>query len=37
MIAERLNAEIALWCVDTARRVIAEFNRLAGRPVPDWI
>ena len=36
-IAERLNAETALWAVDTARHVIAEFNRLAGRPVPDWI
>ena len=36
-IAERLNAETALWAVGTARHVIAEFHRLAGRPVPDWI
>ena len=36
-IAERLTGETALWSVDTARRVIAEFHRLAGRPVPDWI
>jgi hypothetical protein len=36
-IGDRLNAETALWAVDTARRVIAEFHRLAGRPVPDWI
>ena len=36
-IAERLNAETALWAVDTARHVIAEFHRLAGRPVPEWI
>jgi hypothetical protein len=36
-IPEQLSAETALWAVDTARRVIAEFNRLAGRPVPDWI
>lgn len=36
-IAERLNAETALWAVDTVRHVIAEFHRLAGRPVPDWI
>jgi hypothetical protein len=36
-IAEHLNAETALWAVDTARHVIAEFHRLAGRPVPDWV
>jgi hypothetical protein len=36
-IAEHLDAETALWAVDTARHVIAEFHRLAGRPVPDWI
>jgi hypothetical protein len=36
-IAERLNAETALWAVDTARHVIAEYHRLAGRPAPDWI
>jgi hypothetical protein len=36
-IPERLNAETALWATDTARRVIAEFHRLAGRPVPDWV
>lgn len=35
-IAERLNAETALWSVDAARRVIAEFHRAADRPVPDW-
>ena len=35
-IPERLNAETALWAVDTARRVIAEFHRVAGRPVPEW-
>lgn len=36
-IAERLDAETALWAVDTARHVITEFHRIAGRPVPDWI
>jgi hypothetical protein len=36
-IAERLNAETALWAVDTARRVIEEFHRLAGEPPPDWV
>jgi hypothetical protein len=36
-IAERLNAETALWAVDTARRVIEEFHRLAGKPPPDWV
>jgi hypothetical protein len=36
-IAERLNAEAALWAVDAVRHVIAEFHRLAGRPVPDWV
>jgi len=36
-IPEQLNADSALWAVDTARRVIAEFHRLAGRPVPDWV
>jgi hypothetical protein len=36
-IPEQLSAETALWAVETARRVIAEFHRLAGRPVPDWI
>jgi hypothetical protein len=36
-IPDHLSAETALWAVDTARRVIAEFHRLAGRPVPDWI
>jgi hypothetical protein len=36
-IPELLSADTALWAVDTARRVIAEFHRLAGRPVPDWI
>lgn len=36
-LPERLNADAALWAVDTARQVIAEFHRLAGRPVPDWV
>ena len=36
-IPELLSADTALWAVDAARRVIAEFHRLAGRPVPDWI
>lgn len=36
-IADRLNAETARWAVDTARYVIAEFHRLADRPVPDWV
>jgi hypothetical protein len=36
-IGERLNAETALWAVDTARRVIAEFHRRVGGPVPEWI
>jgi hypothetical protein len=36
-IPEHLNAETARWALDTARRVIAEFNRRAGEPVPDWV
>jgi hypothetical protein len=36
-IPEQLNAEIALRAVDTARQVIAEFHRLTGRSVPDWV
>jgi hypothetical protein len=36
-IPEHLGVETALWAVDAARRVIEEFHRLAGRPVPDWI
>jgi hypothetical protein len=36
-IPEHLNAEIALRAVDTARQVIAEFHRLTGRSVPDWV
>lgn len=36
-IPEQLNADTALWAVDTVRGVIAEFHRLAGRPVPDWV
>jgi hypothetical protein len=36
-IAERLNAETALWAVDAVRHVIAEFHRLAGRSIPEWI
>lgn len=36
-IPEQLSAETARWAVDTAGRVIAEFHRLAGRPVPGWI
>jgi hypothetical protein len=36
-VPEDLNAETARWALDTARRVIAEFHRLAGRPVPDWV
>jgi hypothetical protein len=37
MIAEYMDAETALWAVDTARHMIAECHRLAGRPVPDWV
>jgi hypothetical protein len=33
---ENLDAETARWALDIARQVIAEFHRLAGRPVPDW-
>jgi hypothetical protein len=36
-IPEQLNAETALWAVDSVRQVIAEFHRLTGRSVPDWI
>ena len=36
-VPEHLDAETARWAVDTARHVIAEFHRLAGRPVPDWV
>lgn len=36
-IPEQLNAEIALRAVDAARQVIAEFHRLTGRRVPDWV
>jgi hypothetical protein len=36
-IPEHLNAETARWALDTARRVIAEFHRRAGEPVPDWV
>jgi hypothetical protein len=36
-IPEDLNVETARWALDTARRVIAEFHRLAGRPIPDWV
>ena len=36
-IPEDLSAETARWALDTARRVIAEFHRLADRPAPDWI
>ena len=36
-IPEQLNAETARWAIDTARRVIAEFHSLAGRPAPDWV
>lgn len=37
LVPEDLNAETARWALDTARRVIAEFHRLAGRPAPDWV
>lgn len=36
-IPEDLNAGTARWALDTARRVITEFHRLAGRPAPDWL
>ena len=36
-IPEDLDAGTARWALDTARQVIAEFHRLAGRPVPDWV
>ena len=36
-VPEDLNAETARWALDTARRVIAEFHHLAGRPAPDWL
>jgi hypothetical protein len=36
-IPEGLKAQTARWALDTARRVIAEFHRLAGRPAPDWL
>jgi hypothetical protein len=36
-IPEHLDAETARWALDTARRVIAEFHRFAGRPGPDWL
>jgi hypothetical protein len=36
-IPEQLNAEIALRAVDTAQQVIAEFHRLTGRRIPDWV
>jgi hypothetical protein len=35
-VPEDLSAETARWALDTARRVIMEFHRLAGRPAPDW-
>jgi hypothetical protein len=36
-IPEQLNAETALWAVESVRQVIAEFHRLTGRSVPDWV
>jgi hypothetical protein len=36
-VPEDLNAEAARWALNTARGVIAEFHRLAGRPAPDWV
>ena len=36
-IPKELSVETARWALDTARRVIEEFHRLAGRPAPDWV
>jgi hypothetical protein len=36
-IPEQLNGGTALWAVDTARQVMAEFHRLTCRSVPDWV
>jgi hypothetical protein len=32
-----IGAEEARWAVESARRVIAEFHRAAGRDAPDWV
>jgi len=32
-----VGAEEARWAVETARRVIAEFHRAAGRDAPGWV
>ena len=34
---QAVGAEEARWAVESARRVIAEFHRAAGRDVPDWV
>ena len=36
-IPDQLNGGTALWAADIARQVIAEFHRLTGRSVPDWV
>jgi len=35
--AGRFGAETAWWAVETARAVIVEFYRAAGRELPSWI
>src|SRR5688572_5951326 len=32
-----VGAEEARWAVESARRVIAEFHRAAGRDAPGWV
>jgi hypothetical protein len=36
-IPDQLNGGTALWAADIARQVIAEFHRITGRSVPDWV
>jgi hypothetical protein len=32
-----ISVETARWAVDSARRVVEEFHRAAGRQRPDWL
>ncbi len=36
-VPSELSAETARWAVDSARGVVKEFHRAAGRERPDWL